>query len=204
MQGRRAIVGLWSDCRGKMRKIVAGLLISLDGVVESPDQWGWSQYMNDEMIQGIVAGVEQADTVLLGRRTYLGFADLWPKQGSDVPMADFLNNSPKYVVSTSLDTLAWQPANLIRGDLAEQLMKLKQQSGRDILIPGSPRLVWSLLRDVLLDELSLNVCPVVVGSGMRLFDELTNPVRLKLVQSSTLSNGMLGVTYRPVRLGELA
>jgi dihydrofolate reductase len=204
MQGRRAIVGLWSDCRGKMRKIVAGLLISLDGVVESPDQWGWSQYMNDEMIQGIVAGVEQADTVLLGRRTYLGFADLWPKQGSDVPMADFLNNSPKYVVSTSLDTLAWQPANLIRGDLAEQLMKLKQQPGKDILIPGSPRLVWSLLRDGLLDELSLNVCPVVVGSGMRLFDELTNPVRLKLVQSSTLSNGVLGVTYRPVRLGELA
>jgi len=74
-----------------MRKIVAGLLMSLDGVVESPSEWGWSQYMNDEMTQGIVAGIAEADAVLLGRRTYLEFAALWPNQGSEVPMADFLN-----------------------------------------------------------------------------------------------------------------
>ncbi len=183
----------------KLRKIVAGLLISLDGVVESPDQWGWSQYMNDEMTRGIVAGIAQADAVLLGRRTYLGFAELWPKQASDVPMADFLNNSPKYVVSATLNTLEWQPATLLKGNLAEELTKLKQQPGKNILIPGSPRLVRSLLRDGLLDELSLNICPVVVGSGMRLFDEITNQVNLKLLDSTIFSTGVLSVTYQPVR-----
>jgi len=185
-----------------MRKIVAGLLMSLDGVVESPSEWGWSQYMNDEMTQGIVAGIAEADAVLLGRRTYVEFADLWPNQGSDVPMADFLNNSHKYVVSASLGPpLAWANSSLITGDLAEELTKLKQQPGKNILIPGSPTLVRSLLRDGLLDELSLNVCPVVVGSGMRLFDGVARRVSLKLVHSSTLSTGVLGVTYQPVRVG---
>lgn len=180
-----------------MRKIVAGLLISLDGVVESPSEWGFSQYFNDEMKEGIAAGTAQADAVLLGRRTYLEFAKLWPNQGSDVLMADFLNNSPKYVVSTTLDTLEWANSSLVIGDLAEELGQLKRQPGKNILIPGSPTLVRSLLRDGLLDELSLNVCPVVVGSGMRLFDEITNQVRLKLVDSRTLSTGVVGVTYQP-------
>ena len=182
-----------------MRKVVAGLLISLNGVVESPDIWGWSQYMNDEMSEGIVAGTALADAVLLGRRTYLQFANLWPYQGSDVPMSDFLNNSPKYVVSSTLEAPEWQPATLIKGNLAGEITKLKQQSGKDILIPGSPTLVRSLLREGLLDELSLNICPVVVGPGMRLFDEITNQVNLKLMDSKILSNGVLGVTYRPMR-----
>lgn len=182
-----------------MRKVVAGLLISLDGVAESPDIWGWSQYMNDEMIEGILAGIAQADAVLLGRRTYLEFAKLWPNQGSDVPMADFLNNSPKYVASSTLEALEWQPAIPIKGDLAGEIRKLKQQSGQNIQIAGSPTLVRSLLRDGLLDELSLNICPVVVGPGMRLFDEIANQVNLKLVDSKILSNGVLWVTYRPLR-----
>ncbi len=184
-----------------MRKIVAGLLMSLDGVVESPNEWGFSQYMNDEMTRGIVAGIAQADAVLLGRRTYLGFAEMWPQQSSDVPMADFLNKSPKYVVSSTLDTLKWQPATLLKGDLAAELTQLKRQPGKNIQIPGSPRLVRSLLRDGLLDELSLNICPVIVGSGMCLFDEITRQVQLELVNSTTLSNGVLGVTYRPARVG---
>jgi dihydrofolate reductase len=169
-------------------------VISLDGVVESPDQWGF-QYFNDEMTERIVAGIAQADAVLLGPRTYHGFAKLWRNQGSEVPIADFLNNSPKYVVSATPDTLEWQPATLIKGALAEELTKLKQRS---------PRLVRSLLRDWLLDDLSLNICPVVVGSGMRLFDEITNQVNLKLVDSTIFSNGVLGVTYQPVRSGDKA
>jgi dihydrofolate reductase len=182
-----------------MRTVTAGLLISLDGVVESPDIWGWSQFMNDEMSEAIVAGIAQADAILLGRRTYQEFAELWPSQGSDVPMADFLNHSPKYVVSATLDRLEWQPATLIKGNLAAAIMTLKQQSGKNILVPGSPTLVRSLLRDGLLDELSLNMCPVVVGSGMRLFDEITYQVNLKLIDSRILSNGVLWVTYRPMR-----
>ncbi len=87
-----------------MRRVVAGLFMSLDGVVESPDGWQLP-YFNDEMIEGINAGIARADAVLLGRRTYLEDAELWPSQGSDVPMADFMNDTPKYVVSSTLDSL---------------------------------------------------------------------------------------------------
>jgi dihydrofolate reductase len=180
-----------------MRKIVAGLFISLDGVVEAPGRWGF-QFLNDEMSKRMAMGVAQADAVLLGRRTYLEFAEIWPDQGSSVPMADFLNNSPKFVASATLrPPLAWANSSLISGDLAEALAKLKRQPGKNIQIPGSPRLVRSLLRDGLLDELSLSICPVVVGSGMRLFDGLADRIPLKLVDSRTFSNGALGVTYRP-------
>jgi dihydrofolate reductase len=169
--------------------------MSLDGVVESPEKWGF-QYFTNETYEVIGAGVAQADAVLLGRRSYLEFAELWPSQGSEVPMADFLNTAPKYVVSATLDTLPWGPASLLSGDLAEELTRLKRQPGKDILIPGSPTLVRSLLHQGLLDALALSICPVVVGSGMRLFDETTTHP-LKLVESRTYSTGMLGVAYRP-------
>jgi dihydrofolate reductase len=177
-----------------MRKIVAGLAISLDGVVESPADW---ILLDDELAAVINAGVAQADAVLLGRRTYLEFAKLWPTQGGDVPMADFLNNSPKHIVSSTLDTLEWANSTLVTGDLAEEIAKLKEQPGRNIQIPGSPTLVRSLLRDGLLDELSLAVHPIVVGAGMRLFDETSGQMRLELVESTTLGSGVLSVTYRP-------
>jgi dihydrofolate reductase len=182
-----------------MRKIVAGLLMSLDGVVESPGEWGFSRYFNDEMRDGIATGLAQADAVLLGRRTYLEFAEIWPQQGSDVLMADFLNKSPKYVASSTLDKVEWANSRLVKGDLGDELTKLKNQPGKNILVPGSPRLVRSLLRDGLLDQLSLNICPVVVGSGMRLFDEMGGTLRLELVDSKILSTGVLGVTYQQAR-----
>ena len=182
-----------------MRKLVAGLLMSLDGVVESPNVWGWPRYMNDEMSQAIVAGIAQADAVLLGRRTYLEFARIWPDQGSDVPMADFLNNAPKYVVSTTLRApLEWENSHLLTGDLAEQVNNLKRQAGKMILVPGSPRLVRSLLAEGLLDQMSLNICPIVVGTGLRLFDGLTKQVSLRLVDSTRLRTGVIGVTYQAV------
>ncbi len=180
-----------------MRKVVAGLLISLDGVVSSPNQWGWANFMNHEMTEGIAAGIAQSDAVLLGRRTYLDFANIWPSQSSDVPMADFLNHSPKYVVSSTLENLDWQPATLIKGDLARELNQLKKHPGKDILIPGSPVLVRSLLVAGLLDELSLNICPIIVGDGQRLFDEVTSQVRLNLAASKVFSTGVLSVTYQP-------
>ncbi len=180
-----------------MRKIVAGLFISLDGVVETPDRWGF-QYMTAEMSKGISAGISQADAVLLGRRTYLEFSRLWPGQGSQVPMADFLNKSPKYVVSSTLDRLDWQPASLVKGDIAGELTRLKQQPGSTIQVPGSPTLVRFLLAAGLLDMLSLSICPIVVGSGMRLFDQSTAMVRLNLIHSTIMENGVIGATYQPM------
>jgi len=156
------------------------------------------------MTEMIVAGIAQADTVLLGSRTYAAFAQLWPKQGNDVPMANFLNNSPKYVVSGAPNMLTWQPATLIKGALSEELVKLKQKPGKDIRVPGSPRLVRSLLRDGLLDELSLSICPIVVGSGLRLFDEGIKAMRLKLINSRPFSTGAVSVTYVPLRPSDAA
>jgi dihydrofolate reductase len=181
---------------GQTRQIVAGLFMSLDGVADSPAASA-DKYANQEMAEVMAAGLAQADAVLLGPQTYLLFAQIWQRQGSEVSMANFLNHAPKYVVSHTLEKLEWQPATLIKGDLAESLTELKRQPGKNILVPGSPRLVRSLLRLGLLDELSLNFCPVVVGAGLHLFDEITQQVNLKLVDSRTYSNGVVGVTYRP-------
>jgi dihydrofolate reductase len=153
-----------------MRKVVTGLFMSLDGVAESPTSWA-GPYFNDELFEWIGAGLPLADAILLGRRTYLEFAELWPSQGSATPMGAFLNNTPKFVVSSTLQMLDWGPASLPGGDLGDELGKLKRQDGGNIQIPGSPTLVRSLLAAGLLDELSLAVVPIVVGSGMRLFDE---------------------------------
>src|SRR5579871_1416589 len=136
-----------------MRKLVTGLFMSLDGVVESPTSWA-GPYFDDELFAWIGAGLPLADAILLGRRTYLEFAELWAIQGSSTPMGAFLNDTPKYVVSRTLETLEWGPATLVRGDLADELGKLKQHSGGNIQIPGSPALVRALLRDGLLDELA--------------------------------------------------
>jgi dihydrofolate reductase len=181
-----------------MRRIVAWLIISLDGVVESPESWS-SPYLTDEVNMEIGAGVAQRGTVLLGRRTYQEMAAYWPHQGSEVPFADYLNDSHKYVVSATLDTLPWANSSLVTGDLAEEVAKLRQQPGGNLQILGSPTLVRSLLRLGLLDELVLNVCPIVLGSGLRLFDQTSDRVRLELVESATYSTGVLRVGYQPAK-----
>jgi dihydrofolate reductase len=178
-----------------MRSISAGLFISLDGVVEAPSLWGF-QYMDEEMSKGVTEGISQADTVLLGRRTYLEFAQVWPGQDSNVPMSDFLNHSHKYVVSSTLDTLPWQPASLIKDDIAHKIYLLKQQPGKNIQVPGSPTLVRFLIENALLDTLSLTVCPVVVGCGMRLFDDMDISFKMQLVHSTSLKTGAIGATYQ--------
>jgi dihydrofolate reductase len=180
-----------------MRKIVAWLISSLDGVVESPERWS-SPYMNDEVNAEIGAGMAPTGSVLLGRRTYQEMADYWPHQNGN-PFADYLNNSPKYVVSATLDTLEWANSHLVTGDLAEEVARLKQQPGEDLLVLGSPTLVRSLLRDQLLDVLTLNICPIVLGSGLRLFDGSTDQVRLELVEATTYSTGVLRAGYQPAR-----
>jgi dihydrofolate reductase len=189
-----------------MRKIAAGLFISVDGVVEFPDRWGF-QYLDRDLSEEIAAGIAQADAVLVGPATYRMFAQMWPQQKDDVPMAKFLNHSPKYVMSRTpekVGKLEWQPAMLLKGDLTSALAKLKAEPGKTIQVPGSPKLVRALLHEGLLDELSLTICPEVVGSGLRLFDEVTDRVKLKVERSRILSNGGLFVTYRPSRSGEQA
>ncbi len=181
-----------------MRKIVAGLWLSLDGVMESPEKWSFP-YANDEVGQAIGAQFAASDAMLLGRRTYQEFAAVWPQRTSTEfgPVADAMNNTPKYVVSTTLDTVEWQNSTLLKGNLAEELTRLKQQPGKNITISGSATLVRSLLRAGPLDELQLFVCPIIVGMGRHLFEAGGEQVPLKLVDSKAFSTGVLSLVYAP-------
>lgn len=180
-----------------MRKIVAGLFISLDNVFESPDQWHFP-YFNDEMGEAVGSQMAASDAMMLGRVTYQEFASYWPTQTSDGEageLADYMNDTPKYVVSTTLNATEWKNATLIDGNkLGDEIARLKQQPGKDISITGSGTLVRSLLRDGLLDELRLLVHPIVVGRGKRLFDE-GDQIPLTLADSKTFSTGVLALTY---------
>jgi dihydrofolate reductase len=182
-----------------MRKIVAGLFMSLDGVVESPERWQLPYY-NDEMGQAIGAQMAEADTMLLGRRTYQEFAAYWPNQPSDAPFAGYMNSTPKLVVSTTLDTVEWQNSTLLNGDVDQQLDTLKRQPGKHLNITGSPTLVRSLLRKGLLDELRLMVCPVVVGRGRRLFEDGVREQPMALENATIFDTGVLALAYRPASM----
>jgi dihydrofolate reductase len=179
-----------------MKKIISGLFISLDGVAEAPDKWHFP-YFNDEMGQAINSQMEETDTVLLGRVTYEAFASYWPHQSSEVPFADYINNTPKYVVSTTLDRVEWKNSTLINGDLVGELKKLKAGPGKNIGITGSILLVRSLIQNDLLDELRLLVHPIVVGNGKRLFVDGMDMKPLKLVESKTFETGVLSLIYQP-------
>jgi dihydrofolate reductase len=183
-----------------MRKIVASELVSLDGVMESPEEWAFS-YSNDEMAEANTSGMAVADAMLFGRVTYQEFATYWPYQNSaEQPFTDYLNNTPKYVVSTTLEEpLEWQNSILINDNVAQEISRLKQQPGKDIGIVGSGTLVRSLLRDGLLDELTLMVPPIILGRGKRLFEEDGDQKALELVDSRTFSTGVLYLTYRPAQ-----
>jgi dihydrofolate reductase len=179
-----------------MRKIVAGLFISLDGVVEAPDQWQMP-YMNDEIGEFIDWHLVNADALLLGRKTYQEFASFWPNETEMSDMADLLNGKPKLVASNTLDTLDWQNSTLVSGNVMEKLAELKQEPGDFLTMTGSVTLVRSLLAADLLDELHLLLHPVVVGKGARLFEHPSNQRHLNLFESKTYDNGSILLSYRP-------
>lgn len=186
-----------------MRKVVASFFISLDGVVEGPgpgdnfELAGWTMpYWDDDIGQFIQAGMAASDALLLGRVTYQGFAAAFASSTS--PDAELMNSFRKYVVSTTLQEAEWSNSTLIKGNVAEEVARLKQQPGRDIAISGSGQLVQTLLQDDLIDELNLLVYPVVLGRGKRLFKDGSN-LTLKLSQAKTSSSGVLLLTYRLVQ-----
>jgi len=181
-----------------MRKVVAAEFLSLDGVMESPDQWHFP-YFNDEMVQAIGEGFEASDALLMGRVLYEEWVAFWPQQSPDEnPVAETMNNVRKYVVSTTLEgPLEWNNATLIGDNVAEEISKLKQQPGKDIVISGSGALVRSLLEYGLLDELKLSIHPIVVGSGKKLFEDGEKRTPLELVESRTFSTGVVYLTYKP-------
>jgi dihydrofolate reductase len=180
-----------------VRKIKSYFFISLDGVVEAPDEWHFP-YFDDEMGEAVGAGFATTDAMLMGRVHYEASAAYWPEHG-DEDFGDVMNSMKKYVVSNTLRTAEWQNSEIIRGDGAAQTLRdLKAGEGGDISMSGSATTVRWLLREGLLDELNLLVHPLVVGDGRaRLFppDEPSHP--LKLVSSATLKSGVLNLSYAP-------
>jgi dihydrofolate reductase len=177
-----------------MRKIKSNFFISLDGVVEAPDQWHFP-YFDDRMGEVVSAGFAGTDAVLMGRVGYEESAAYWPEH-ADEPFGDVLNSIKKYVLSGTLTNAEWENSEIISGDVASKLAALKAQNGGDISMSGSATTVRWLLREGLLDELHLLVHPIVVGQGMaRLFPADEPQAPLELLSSETFETGVVYVVY---------
>ena len=178
-----------------MRKVVVSEFMTLDGVIENP---AWSMpFQSPEQDAFKFAELQAAGGLLLGRVTYEGFAAAWPGMEADTgEYGQWMNGYPKYVASTTLDTAEWN-ANIIKGDLAAEVKKLKQQEGKDLLVFGSGKLVESLMRLDLVDEYCLIIYPVVVGQGQKLFAENAT-AKMQLVKSEVFSSGAVALTYTAV------
>jgi dihydrofolate reductase len=191
-----------------MGKLVVSQFVTVDGVMEDPGGseasgfGGWAfqfdrgpegdQFKRDEVMK--------ADALLLGRVTYQGFAAAWPSRTDEGGFADKMNGMPKYVVSTTLDKADWNNSTLIREDVADQVAKLKQQPGGDLLVNGSRTLVHSLMEHDLVDEYRLMVFPVVLGGGRRLFEDGSRKTALRLTEARPVGrDGVLVLTYEPAR-----
>jgi dihydrofolate reductase len=181
-----------------MRKLIASFFMSLDGVVEAPQEWHFP-YMDERMMGTVGESMTAADAILLGRATFEEWAAYWPnEQGA---MADYMNGTPKFVASNSLDSVGWENSTLIRGDVAETVAELKQGAGKDISVTGSGTLVRSLLGANLVDELRLMIHPIVVGRGKHLFEDGEEPRELELVSTERFETGVLNLTYAARRNG---
>jgi dihydrofolate reductase len=198
--------------KAKMRKLVVNTFITLDGIMQAPGgpeedptggftSGGWSVNYWDDMMNAIMGELmSKPFDLLLGRKTYEIFAAHWPYAKNE-PGADQLNNAKKYVVSNTLDRVEWNNSTLIKGNVVQEIQKLKEQDGPELSVQGSSNLIQTLLKHNLIDEFRLWIFPVVIGRGKRLFGGGTYPSNLELVHSQTSSTGVIMATYRPA--GEL-
>jgi dihydrofolate reductase len=184
-----------------MGRIVVTEFVSIDGVMEAPG--GGEGYKHDGWTFEINRGegdefklqeTRDTEAILLGRRTYEGFAAAWPSVEGE--FGDLFNNMPKYVVSSTLDEGTWNNSTVLKGDVVEEVSKLREAIDGDIVVHGSAQLVQTLLENDLVDELRLMVFPVVLGTGKRLFGETTDKKRLNLVESKTVGDGVAIQIYR--------
>ncbi len=179
-----------------MRKIIVSSFVTLDGVYESPEKWSLN-YFDEEAAKFANEQLFAADTLLLGRETYQGFAEAWPSRTGE--FADKINSMAKYVVSTTLvEPLVWQNTALIQGNVVQEVSRLKEQPGQDILIYGSGRLCNTLLQHGLIDEYRRWVVPVIWGSGKRLFDGL-DAITLERVSAKSLPSGTVILSHKPAQ-----
>jgi len=194
-----------------MRKLVVIEFLSLDGVYQAPGDpnedieggfrhGGWQRpYFDDVLGTAAAGGMSETDAHLFGRKTYEIMAGYWPTAPADDPYGRHLNSVQKYVASRTLQKVEWQNSTLLQGDVAEEVAKLKEQPGKNIAVLGSGNLVQTLIQHDLVDEYSLSVFPIVLGSGKKLFPDSDRTRSLRLVDSKTTSTGGLILTYEPAR-----
>ena len=194
-----------------MRKIVVAEFVSLDGVMQAPGgaeedtdggfaHGGWTMpYWHDDMGATLFEEINKADTLLLGRKTWQGHGAAFDPAPADDPFASLLNGLKKYVVSTTLKSAdAWRNSTIISENVVDEVRKLKEQPGKDIYVDGSSVLVHTLAEADLVDEYSLLVFPIVLGSGKRVFpDDLYSG--LKLIETKTFPSGVVLMRYEPER-----
>jgi dihydrofolate reductase len=182
-----------------MGRIVSNFFISMDGVVERPDQWHFP-YFDDEMGKVVGAGMETTQAFLLGHRLYDEWSQYWPAQSPDEPFASFINGLPKYVLAHEPFAAGWSGTTVVSGDesaVADRVRELKDTIDGDITMSGCATTVRWLIKQGLLDELALLVHPIAVAQGQRLFED-TGTVPLELVEHRALPTGVLLVRYAPV------
>jgi dihydrofolate reductase len=177
-----------------MRNLIVSENLTVDGIMESPDL----SYQSEDMIEVNRQYMLAADALLLGRKTYQEFAGFWPFQTNDqTGVADYINKVAKYVVSSTLDSTDWHNTSILSGDPTAQITALKQQNGKDIVVTGSGELVWSLMRQSLVDEYRLFITPTVRGHGKRLFPDGINAQKLQPIETRAFDSGVVLIRYRP-------
>ena len=184
-----------------MRKLIVTEFISLDGVMEAPGgepgyaHSGWvADFFSPELGQYKFQEQFAAETLLLGRKTYESFYGAWPER--DDPMADKINAMQKFVASTTLGSSAWTDTTVWASGVSDEVAKLKAGDGGPILLAGSRTLAQSLLADGLVDQINLQVFPLLLGSGLRFYPERPEKTRLELIESQSMPNGVLAQSYR--------
>ena len=190
-----------------MGKIIISENVSLDGVIQDPagdegfQRGGWVGRVGDlgreEAAQVLLEEALGTEAMLLGRRSYEFLAARWPSRTG--ALADRLNSKPKYVVSSTLQDPAWNNTTVLKGNVVNEVSKLKQQLAGDIVVPASFQLVRTLIEHDLVDELRLMIYPVVLGAGERLFGETSDKKPLRLISTRTVGNDLAYLTYQPVR-----
>ena len=190
-----------------MGKIIISENVSLDGVIQDPagdegfQRGGWVGRVGDrgrdEAAQVLLEEALGTEAMLLGRRSYEFLAARWPSRTG--ALADRLNSKPKYVVSSTLQDPDWNNTTVLKGNVVNEVSKLKQQLAGDIVVPASFQLVCTLIEHDLADELRLMIYPVVLGAGERLFGETSDKKPLRLISTRTVGNDLAYLTYQPVR-----
>lgn len=182
-----------------MRKIIVAEFLTLDGVIEASEEWQPS-YVSDDVAEEIRAAIHGAEASLFGRVTYEMFAAYWPFQThNEFGIADKLNSEPKFVVSSTLEKAEWNNSTLIRGNVTEEIRKLKQQPGGNIRVVGSATLAQSLMQAGLVDEYWFLVHPIIRGRGKRLFKDGMDMMALKLVETKSFNSGVVLLRYQPAK-----